>query len=58
MWYVAVQNIWGVAGHIQYYAKEREKTEQYISASPFELALEELTDEQFQQAKQKDGYID
>lgn len=58
MWYVAVKNIWGIAGQIQYYAKEKEKTEQYITASSAELSLEELTEERFQRAKQNDWYIE
>lgn len=58
MWYVAVQNIWSTIGQIQYYAQEKEKVQQYIEDSSFELSLEELTEERFQRAKQNDWYLE
>lgn len=58
MWYVAVQNIWSAIGQVQYYAREKEKVQQYIDDSSFELSLEELTEERFQQAKQNDWYLE
>jgi hypothetical protein len=58
LWYVAVLDVWSIAGQIVYYSMNKKETESYIKSSHKDIKMEELTDEEFQKAKQNKWYLE
>lgn len=56
--YVAIEDVWGLAGRIVHHSEDLYQLETYIERSPSDLAVETLSKEEFEKAKANNWYIE